>query len=164
MFLTLDLNFEVAVPTPTTPEQLKLLDFQLEGGIVTLPVPSNPQVFLIFSIKQLASIPLLYWWSLQQNLQAIPISWWNPKPISKYDAYYEHQHISSISNLDLGTKLDSMKTQFSSSLPLFSSQSWFGPHYSNLQSIHVHFISAFGHSTYFRLFVFEHFKNNIHQD
>ena len=60
MFPTLDLNFEVTMSTLTTPNQLDLLEFQPEGGIATLPVPSNPQGLLIFIIKQLAFIPLLY--------------------------------------------------------------------------------------------------------
>jgi len=82
LFPNIDLNFEVTVSTLTTPEQLVLLEFQPEGGIATLPVPSNPWDFLIFIIKQLAFVPLLYQWSLQQNCEAIPIAWQNLKPIS----------------------------------------------------------------------------------
>ena len=37
-------NFEITISTPTIPKHLEL-EFQLRGGIVTLPVPSNLQGF-----------------------------------------------------------------------------------------------------------------------
>ena len=40
-FQPLDLNCDNTMSTPTIPELLESLDFQLEGGIATLPVPSN---------------------------------------------------------------------------------------------------------------------------
>ena len=54
-FQPLDLNCENTVSTLTIPELLESLDFQLEGGVVTLPVPSTMRTWIL--IKQLAFIP-----------------------------------------------------------------------------------------------------------
>ena len=82
MFPTLSLNFEVTVSTPTTPKHLELLEFPTWRGNSDSASSFQPMRLVIFIIKQLAFVPLLYQWSLQQNLKAIPMYWWNPQLIS----------------------------------------------------------------------------------
>jgi len=60
---------------------------------------------VILIIKQLAFIPLLYQLPHQQNVdKQHQQHLTKPKANIKTNAYYKHQYVPSISNLDLGTK------------------------------------------------------------
>ena len=133
IFPTMDLSFEITVSTLATPEQLNLLEFQPEGGIATLPVPSNPQDFLIFIIKQLAFIPL-YQWSLQQNFNKQ--QQWLDKTQSQYQSQCLLQTLIILIKFKLGswdkTRPNENPTWLFTTTIGFSNPIWF--HYSSFQS------------------------------
>src|SRR5882724_4731251 len=85
-FQPLDLNCENTMSTLTIPELLESLDFQLEGGIATLPVPSTMRTWILIN-KQLAFIPPFNRCLTLQKPNAILIP--NPKPTISIGSRHE---------------------------------------------------------------------------
>ena len=85
-FQPLDLYCKNTMSTPTIPKLLESLDFQLEGGIATLPVPSTMRTWILIN-KQLAFIPHFNLCLTLQKPDAIPIP--NPKPTMSIGSRHE---------------------------------------------------------------------------
>src|SRR5882724_9598603 len=113
--------------TLTIPKLLKLLGFQLEGGIATLPVPSTTRTWILIN-KQLAFIPPFNQCLTLQKPDEIPIP--NLKPTMSIGSRHE-------------IKTDYYTIQLSNPNSVFAIQAC-----SSTCSIH----QPFDHGTYFGLF------------